>query len=286
MIDQAQTDKFQEILDGSKQALVVFPSTKDQDLFLASYCLYSFLSKKLEVRLLSPKLFGRLPQVIQNLLDLSKIETELGKENLLISFPYKEDQVDKVSYFIGEQDQRFYLTIKPKQGIAPLDSKDVEFSYAGAATDLLFLCGVDNLEDLEQLYFAYEDLYKSTNTQLITLNNFIPNFGTLNLDMSQSSSYCEAMYFLLRNLSEEDVWLSEVLASLLLFGIESKSKALQSTEVGANTFLAVSELMKLGAKRLFKLEPAATKNQSVRIATSPTKAKNSPSASNQHHLLK
>lgn len=283
MIDQAQTDKLREILESSQQALVILPATKDIDLFLASYCLFVFLSARVKIRLLSPKKFAKLPATITDLVNQDQLETEIGKENLLISFPYREEQVDKVSYYIGENDQRFYLTVKPKQGVAPLDSKQVEFAYAGAQADLLFLCGVDSLEDLEQLYFAYESLYQGSNSHLVTLNNFIPDFGTLALDMSEASSYCEAVYLVLRQLTEaaEEVWLDEDLAGLLLYGIESKTKGLQVQGIKAETFLAVGELMKAGAKRLFradKNEAAATKisRENKNVANSPR----------QHHLIK
>ena len=256
MIDQAQTDKFKEILQLCKNTLVIFPETKDLDLFLASYSLYAFLVAKSDARLLSPKFKQKLPSELINLVESNKVETELGKENLLISFPYEEDQVDNVSYYIGEQDKRFYLTIKPKRSVAPLDSSNVEFSYAGSQADLLILCGVEDLEKLEQLYFAYENLYKGTNNHLVTINNFIPDFGKLNLDISPTSSYSEAVFYLLKDLNQSsgDILAKSDIPTLLLYGIEYKSRGLQSFDVNANTFLAVAQLLDLGGVRLFKLD--------------------------------
>jgi hypothetical protein len=147
------------------------------------------------------------------------------------------------------------LTIKPKKNIAPLDSKQVEFAYAGAQTDLLILCGVEDLESLEQLYFAYEALYKGDNNYVTTINNFIPDFGKLNLDISPSSSYCEAIFYLLQDLDSdnEELLAKSDLPTLLLYGIEAKTSGLQSADTDINTFLAVASLLKLGAARLFKL---------------------------------
>lgn len=255
MIDQEQTDKFKEILRLSKNILVVFPETKSLDLFLASYCLFSFLAKASEVRFLTPKFKQKLPKEIVDLIKQEKIETEMGKENLLISFPYLEEQVDKVSYFIGEQDKRFYLTIKPKSGTAPLDGAKVEFSYAGTQADLLVLCGVEDLESLDQLFFAYENLYKDSNNHLVTLNSFIPDFGNLNLDISPSTSYCEAVFYLLKDLDDEgqDLLAKSDLATLLLYGIEAQTSGLQAPSTKPSTFLAVAELLELGGARLFRL---------------------------------
>lgn len=278
MIDQAQTDKFKDILALSKNSLVIFPNVNDLsdlDLFLASYCFFAFLSDRSEARLLTPKFKLKLPAEISTLLDLSKVEKQLGKENLLISFPYQEEQVDKVSYYIGEQDQRFYLTIKPRSGVAPLDSKQVEFSYAGTQADCLVLLGVEDLENLEQLYFAYENLYKASNNHLVTINNFIPDFGTLNLDISPANSYCEAVFYLLKELSGDSDFLAKSnLPTLLLYGIEHKSNGLQSLTMTAQTFMAIAELLNLGASRLFHLsdtqdmKPKTKKTQELMVKNS------------------
>ncbi len=257
MIDQAQTDKFKNILELSQNILVIFPESKDLDLFLASYCFYAFLNTKKGVRLLTPKLIQPIPRNLTNLIAIKQIETELGKENLIVSFPYQENQVDKVSYYIGENDKRFYLTIKPKKGSTPLTSSQVEFSYAGTQADLLILCGVEELESLQQLYFAYENLYKGTDNHLVSINDFIPDFGKLNLDISPSSSYCEALFYLLQDLDSEseEILSQNYLSTLLLYGIEFKTKGLQSPETSISTFLAVASLLKLGAQRLFQRTP-------------------------------
>lgn len=265
MIDQSQTDNFKNILELSQNILVIFPETRDLDLFLATYCFYSFLSFKKDVRLLSPKFAQKIPKEIGKLIELSNIENELGKENLLISFPYQEEQVDKVSYYIGENDKRFHLTIKPKKNATPLDSSKVEFSYAGARADLLILCGVEDLESLQQLYFAYETLYKGDNNYVVTINDFIPDFGKLNLDTSPSSSYCEALFYLFQDLDSEneDLLAKSNLPSILLYGIEDKTRGLQAEEVNINTFLAVASLLKLGASRLFKLKTKKSAPQKI-----------------------
>lgn len=256
MIDQAQTDKFKDILQLSKNTLVIFPGEADLDLFLASYSLFYFLNNGHYTRILTQEFKTVLPKEIKDLIDAKLIETELGKENLLISFPYQEEQVDKVSYYIGENDKRFYLTIKPKRGVAPLNSKNIEFSYAGVQADLIVLCGVEDLEKLEQLYFAYENLYKGTDNQLVTINDFIPDFGKLNLDISPANSYCEAVYNLIKSIDENsnDLFARTNLPTLLLYGIEAKNDGLQSPFVAAPTFSTVAELINFGAVRLFKKE--------------------------------
>lgn len=281
MIDQAQTNKLKDILALSKNALIVFPEEENLDLFLATYCLHSFLAARQDVRLLTPKFKQKIPTQLNDFIDIKLIEHELGKENLLISFPYKEEQVDKVSYYIGEQDKRFYLTIKPKKGVAPLDSSALEFSYAGAQADLLILCGVEDLEKLNQLYFAYENLYKGIDNHLVTINNFIPDFGNLNLDISPCNSYCEAVFYLFKDMGREndDFLAKSNLPTLLLYGIEEKNLGLQASNTSPNTFLTVAELLQLGAMRLFKLD-------TKRVSSASNKAKSKVISRPQIHAIK
>ena len=271
MIDQNQINKLAEFFTLNKEALLVFPKTQDQDLLLATLAYYLFLKnlftqeveglKLKSVSLLSPSEiknpFSRIPSLKDFLKEgalLSELKNELGKENLVVSFPYNEERVDKVSYHIGEDSQRFYLTIKPRKGVEPLDSKKVEFSYVGSDADLLFLFGVGDLEDLAQLYYGYEDFYQ--NTAAVTFNNFIPDFGTLNLDISGSTSYCESLFYLLKNLL--NIWQMDLfaledadqIATLLLAGINLKTDNFTSLQMKAETFSAIAELLHLGGRRL------------------------------------
>lgn len=258
MIDQAQSDRFRELLTDKKQILIVFPENPSIDLFLASYSLFSFLNELVPTRILAPTVTVKLPPSLSSFVETSQIETELGKQNLLISFPYQEEQVDKVSYYIGESDQRFYLTIKPRLGVAPLDSKQVEFSYAGTEADLVIVCGVDDLEQLKQLYFGYENLYKNEHTQVVTIQEFIPEYGSLHIDVSTESSYAETIWQLIHNLgsmqADSNFLKTSVLPTLLLYGIESNTGGLQSVLLQPQTFIAVADLLQLGASRLYVAE--------------------------------
>lgn len=254
MIDQAQTDRLLDFVGTDKKILVIFPKQANVDLFLASYCLFIFMNEVGQARLLSPQFKAKPLQSLASLVQQEKVELELGKDNLLISFPYQEEQVDKVSYHIGEADQRFYLTIKPKIGSKPLDSKQVEFVYAGTAADLILTCGVDDLEELEQLYVGYENLYQQQNTRVVTLHDFIPDFGTLNLDISGYSSYSEAVFVLLQQLDSSldlDLLAKSELPTLLLYGIDEATQGLSAPELQAHTFAHVAALLNLGASRLF-----------------------------------
>ena len=285
MIDQTQRTKLLEFLSVSPQVYLLLPITSDPDLVLSCLATALFLTDlsrldlanwQLKEALLfspqSPTLFDRWPQLVQFLQEerlLDQVKQQLGRDNLIISFPYRAEQVDKVSYHIGQDQQQFYLTIKPQAGQAPLSEKQVKFNYAGASADLLWLFGVGELADLKQLYVGYEDLYQQQT--LISLNTYLPDFGSLNLDISGSAAYAEAVFYLIRGLLgllELDWSVLEhtrQIASLLLSAIRLKSKEFSSSEMQANSFLAVAELLKLGAQRLDLTEEknvAESKSQS------------------------
>jgi hypothetical protein len=172
------------------------------------------------------------------------LNTQLGKQNLVIEFDYEESAVDKVSYHIGEESGKFYLTIKPKKGSKPLDKSRVDFTYAGADADLIFLVGVHDLETLDQLYFGYEPLYE--NAFVVTLNSFKPELGNVQIDLSGGSSLSESLVGLLTGL---EIPVTEEMATNLLRGIEQATDNLQSFAASADTFEVVAKLLRSGARR-------------------------------------
>jgi len=135
--------------------------------------------------------------------------------------------------------------------------------------------GVNDLENLDNLYYGYEDLYSAINNQVVTINNFLPDFGSLNLDISGRTSYSEAVFYLLKALAERleldfvDLLAKTEIPTILLFGMEYKTRALASKQATAETFLAVGELLQMGARRVFVVEEKKSgaevknKNESV-----------------------
>lgn len=277
MIDQQQIDKLKEMFELSHSPLFIFPTTTDVDLFAASYSLFSFFNMRKECRLLTPVFDEQTYETVGDYFHPSKIENELGKENLLISFPYQEAQVDKVSYHIGEDGKRFHLTIKPRKGTAPLDSKQVEFSYAGAATDFICLLGVEQLEDLSQLYFAYENIYKNSDSQLVTIGGGQSELGQVRLELEEQS-YCELAFELIRQLAPlMEIDLAEFFtltraSTLLLYGIEYKTNGLQNSDTPASSFIAAGELLNLQATRLFQTAQISAPKAKARTANKHKKA--------------
>lgn len=195
----------------------------------------------------------QLPLLPISLIGLNEVKTEFGKQNLIISFDYQEASVDKVSYAIGQDARKFFLTIRPKKGSAPLDPATVEFSYAGTDCELIVLFGEHDLSNLQQLYFGYEEVYAST--PIVTFNTFNPGIGAIAMDVSMHSSYSEHMTLALGGMQLE---LNSDVATNLYTGLALETKAFTSPQTTAETFEVAAELLRRGARRGRELQVALT----------------------------
>ncbi len=250
MIDENKVAELKNTLEGAQSVMVVLPTNPNVDELITAAALYhSLLSAGKRARLVAP----RVPSVLSELKNLSQnlipesdhIQTELGNENLTISFDYSEDQVDKVSYHIGEETGKFHLTIKPKPGFAPLNVDTVEFGYTGASADLIFLVNISSLESLEQLYFGYEELYK--NAPMVSISLGGTSLGAIQLTPTYHSSLSELMAVTLMQL---DMTIDNEVATGLLYGIEQFSQNLTAANTEPETFEVVAKLLRAGARRL------------------------------------
>jgi len=246
MVNADQLAQVTESLSQAKEVLIVLSADPSLDQLAAATSLNLGLvslgkSAKLICQKLSPS--------DERIYGLDQVSTEIGHQNLLVAFDYLEEQVDKISYHISEDNKKFYLTIKPKKGIAPLDSKKVEFSYSGAEADVIVTLGVTSLESLDELYFGYEELYK--NSKVINIGFLPAEFGLFKLDLSGTSSFSEWTASVFKSLG---ISYQINLANNLLLGLESATYGLSSPVATADTFQLVAEFLRSGAIRRWKNE--------------------------------
>lgn len=233
--------KFSEIVQQAQDIAVVFENSTDLDIVAAATSLFVALQEAgKSVRLFSPE----LPKSNPHLVGIDQVATTFGHQNLLVSFDYSEEKVDKISYHIGEETGKFYLTIKPKKGAEPLDAKLVEFSYSGAEPDLIITVGVSDLENLGSIYLGYEEIY--SNSSVISLHEYETSFGTLQMTSMGLSSLSELVAELLK---QAQLAVSAPVATNLLLGLEDKTRGLHYGTLTAETFGVVAELMRAGGER-------------------------------------
>ena len=241
MIDQNVIQNLQELIGKINSVFVVLDVNSKPDQVAAGVSFYLAL-KNLgkDATLFSAEDLSKK----YDFFGINEIKTELGKQNLVVSFDYSEEKVDKVSYHIGEESGKFYLTVKPKKGVAPLDSSSVEFSYSGAETDLIVLFGVHDFENLDQLYFGYESLYQDI--PLVVVHHFDPNIGGWVVDTSGNVDAAETMVGLIESLGAT---ITPEMATNLLNSIENSTKFFSSLSTTAETFETVAKLIRAGARR-------------------------------------
>lgn len=231
-------------LQSAKQTLVLLPQNPTVDSVAAALALYLALTKK-GIR----STIGCSSQMtvqFNRLFGVDKIKARIGNQNLVISFNYPEDSLEKVSYDKDPANQKFHLTIEPKSGMQPLDVSQVEYSYTGSNADVIFVIGAKSLEDLGDLYKnekALLDDKSKTMVNVSTIGN--ASFGTVNLNDPTATGASEIIFSVIKSL---DLSLEQDIATNLLAGIEAATQNLaQARDV--ETFETVTELMKLGGER-------------------------------------
>ena len=181
------------------------------------------------------------------LVGIDKIKETIGNRDLVISFDYNEDQVDKVSYNINEGNNRFELIISPKTGTQALDPDTISFTRSGLSADLIFLFGYHSFSELGELYdkekYAVEQAYSVAFTQ-----NRVTPFAKMHQTMREENfSYSEMVYFLIRQLQIAQI--NDDLATNILSGIEYATDRFMHPEMPARIFETVAALMRSGGRR-------------------------------------
>jgi len=250
-------------LASAQTVVLVYPSgATHEELAVAAALTLTLQAQGKDMRLVSPQ----LPESTNSLVGLDQTQTELGHQNLLVSFAYDENKVDKISYHIGEESGKFYLTVKPKKGHQPLDTKSVEFAYAGMEADLLILVGVKTLESLDQLYIGYEELYETM--PKIEVNELGQGLSALQITRGSASCLSEAVG---HEMVGFGMPIPPEAASNLLAGIEEATGGLSSTAVQAGTFELIASLLRAGGVRSVKPKNHRLAPNKVEVANQATK---------------
>lgn len=251
MADSAAINSAATNIAQAQNIIILMPPSASMDILAAGAGLCKVLSSMegKSVQLACPEKIES-----QFIAGLKILETEVGNRNLLISFPYQEAKVDKISYHISDDNKRFYLTIKPKKGTTPLDMTAVEFAYAGFEADLIIYIGVTNMESLAQLYIGYEEQYKNIAAISLTQES-MPGMGA-NLTTEGYSGFSELVLALI---TAGEWALDSSAAQDLLSGIDSVTDRLRQEDVSPESLAAAAKLIKTGAKRVWKPTKASLK---------------------------
>lgn len=231
---------FKKAIDNASSIIVALRDNPSQDSVAAALALSLSLTSygKQVATVASSKPIVR----DSHLVGVDKITSEVGGNNLVITFNLPEDAVDKVTS--NTEGGHLNLIIAPKSGNPPIKQNDLSFAYSGAMADLVIVVGADNLTDLGSLYEKEIELFE--NSTLINFGQSRGNFGKITMaDPSSSNSE-----FTTAVIQELHLPMTGDIASNLMLGIEDATHGLTSSDMTADTFEAIAVLYRSGARRI------------------------------------
>lgn len=244
-MDNQAHNRIKDLLSQHNQVGIVLSKNPHVDHAAAGLSLY------LAVRQLGKQAVVASPTAptveISNLVGIDKVKNSLGTDgaDLTVAFPYKEGEIEKVSYTL----ENGYLNIVVKAGDKGLSfqDKDIQFKRAeGKVPPLMFFVGVSRLTDLGNMFNP--DAFK--NTTIVNIDNRPDNqgFGDVIMVSPKFSSVSEQVAHLLTQL-EMGLDVDQDIAQNLLSGISHATNDFQDPKTSYLAFEMAGVLMRKGATR-------------------------------------
>lgn len=179
---------------------------------------------------------------VSSLVGIDKLQKSFGGVggDLVVSFPYKEGEIEKVSYDVDGGKLRIVVKAGT-QGLS-FNQSDVNFQQGGAAPSLVFFIGVG---DLQQVGFA-----PVAGTTLVNIDNKMTNtkFGDVVHVNDKFTSLSEEVADFL-TLLEPQIELDVDTSQNLLSGILAATNNFENNQGSYLAFEMAGILMKKGAVR-------------------------------------
>jgi len=174
------------------------------------------------------------------LVGVDKISQKIQGSDLIVSFDYPADQVEKVSY--NDDGGKPNLVVQIKNAAPSLTERMARFSYAGVGADLIITVGLRDPSPLAKQGGEY------LNQAIINIDTDPANsqYGQVNVVDPESSSLSEVALGIISGLGlpfDLDI------AQNILSGIWEKTAGLAGTKVGADTYEAVATCLRQGAQK-------------------------------------
>jgi len=239
MEDKKSASTIKNLLESAKSIIIILPPDPGKDLVAAGVSLHLALKEAGKISQIG---CGSDVHVDHQIEGVTEIADTIGSRNLVISFDYHEDDLDKVDYDVRD-DGKFYLLVKPKTGSPVPDIGGVKYSYSGAEADLVITLGISSLEELGKIY-ADEKNFLDNVAILSLANSLRPAAFTGNLFHKNLGSFSELVTSFLEELKFK---LTPPVAQNLLTSVYEGTNSLTSTHLTADTFTAIAFLMRAGA---------------------------------------
>ena len=263
-MDSAILQKIRDLLAKNDNIGIIVGQNPSIDKMAAALSLYLLLKEsRKKVSIACPT----QPIVeISNLVGIDKVKPKLETQegDLVVSFPYVEGEIEKVSYTL--ENGSLNIIVKATKHGLTFDEKDVKYSKGtGGALSVLFVIGTPRLSDLGSIIQSD----KLRNVKIVNIDNKIENqkFGDIAFVSTDYSSLSEQISDLVLSLDfkpDKDV------AQNLLSGITYATRNFQDSATSPLAFEIASLLMRNGAKRI-GLAPRTPRRQEM-----PTQHRQAP----------
>ena len=247
-MNESTNSQIRDLLDRSETVGIVVGKKPSLDAMGAALALYLSLQtsgKKVSVASATEPLVEH-----SNLVGIDKVRANFEGQggDLIVSFPYREGEIDKVSYTLD--DGALNIVVKPGELGLSFTEQDVVFRRKGEYPQLIFTIGVPKISDLSSI-FGINEL---KDTMIINIDTKIDNqgFGDVIVIAPESSSISEQVAKLLTSLGLE---IDLDVAQNLLSGIASATDNFQSPKTTPAAFEMAGILMSKGAVRQSVIRP-------------------------------
>lgn len=242
-MDNNNIQKLRETLAKNNNFAVVTGQNPSLDEMAATLSLYLMLKnaeKKVTIACPTPPIVE-----ISSLVGIDRVQTTLGGEasDLVVSFPYVEGEIEKVSYTL--EDGYLNIIVKAAEQGLSFDEKDVKYTRGSGKIDVLFVVGTPQLSDLGNLF----DSEKLKNIKIVNIDNKPenPSYGDIAIVSTRLSSVSEQIADLALALGFR---IDKDIAQNLLSGITTATKNFQDAATSPMAFEMAALLLKKGASRV------------------------------------
>jgi hypothetical protein len=242
-MDNLTLEKIKDLLSKNENIGIAVGKNPGIDEMAAALSLYIALSQvSKNVTVASPT----EPIVeVSSLVGIDKVKKSLsGGENgdLTVSFPYREGEIEKISYTLEEG--KLNILVKAGENGLSFNEQDIEYKREGAAPGLVFVVGTPRISDLGT---AFEiETFKDSKIINIDYKPENQGFGDIPLIGKSASSVSELMANFIASLGLK---IDVDVASNLLTGIISATENFQSPSTSSLAFETAALLLKKGAVR-------------------------------------
>lgn len=242
-MDNAVLEKIKDLLAKNENIGIAIgkdPGIDEMAAGLSLYLALSEASKKVTI------VCSTDPVVkVSSLVGINKVKRSFGgdsKGDLTVSFPYKEGEIEKISYTLEEG--KLNILVKAGENGLSFNEKDIEYKREGTAPGLVFVVGTPRISDLGTAF----DMETFKNSKVINIDYKPENqgFGDIPLLGSNASSVSELMTSFISSLNLK---MDVDIASNLLTGIIDATNNFQRSNTSALAFESASLLLKKGAVR-------------------------------------